>query len=59
MWGNQFCQQYTQQLNDLQGINIDFARKRLQLGQSLYYKILENIVVDEKKKKPGFDLTVS
>lgn len=45
--------------------HIDFARKRLQLGESLYYKMLESIVTGEKKrlvsslKEQKVDLTVS
>ena len=34
------------------------GRKRLQLGESLYYKVLENIINDEKRRlKPGTDLS--
>ena len=29
---------------------IDFSRKRLQLGESLYYKTLEGIMAGEKKR---------
>ena len=31
-------------------LTIDFAKKRLQLGESLYYKALENIMLTEKKR---------
>jgi hypothetical protein len=37
---------------------MDFARKRLDLGESLYYKLLENILSEEQKKKPDLDLMV-
>jgi hypothetical protein len=37
---------------------MDFAPRRLQLGEGLYYKLLENILLDERKKKPDLDLTV-
>ena len=39
------------------GAHIDFARKRLQLGESLYFKTLESIVLGEKKRlsSPGRD----
>ena len=48
------------------GAHIDFARKRLQLGESLYFKTLESIVMGEKKRlsasgrdpKEKVDLTV-
>ena len=40
-----------------------FAKTRLQLGESLYYKTLENIMLGEKKrlcsKDPKYDFTVS
>ncbi|XP_069675672.1 retinoblastoma-like protein 1 isoform X2 [Periplaneta americana] len=55
--GHQFCTRYTQHTDDHPGKHMDFARKRLQLGESLYYKLLENILVEERKKKPEFDLT--
>nr|KAG5707513.1 hypothetical protein BaRGS_012017 [Batillaria attramentaria] len=32
------------------GAHIDFARKRLQLGESLYFKSLESIVMGEKRR---------
>lgn len=35
------------------GAHIDFARKRLQLGESLYYKILEVVVAEERKRLEG------
>ena len=45
------------------GSHIDFARKRLQLAESLYYKTLENIMLDEKhrldQKKQSCDFSVS
>ena len=38
--------------------SLDMARKRLQLGESLYYKVLGNIINDEKKRlKPGTNLS--
>jgi retinoblastoma-like protein 1 len=56
--GHLFCTRYTQHTDDHPGKHVDFARKRLQLGESLYYKLLENILVEERKKKPDLDLTV-
>lgn len=32
---------------------MDFARKRLQLGESLYYKTLEGIIQGEKRRLGG------
>ena len=51
--------------DDHPGSHIDFAKKRLQLGESLYFKVLENIMVNEKKKtdsknvKPDFSVSDS
>lgn len=44
------------------GAHKDFAKKRLQLGESLYFKVLESVLVAEKKrhhKDTKIDLTVS
>lgn len=48
--GETFCTKYAQPTDVHMGSHIDFARKRLQLGESLYYKALENIVQNEKKR---------
>jgi retinoblastoma-like protein 1 len=56
--GHLFCAHYTQHTENHPGKHMDFARKRLHLGESLYYKLLENILVEERKKKPDLDLTV-
>ena len=41
----------------------DFAKRRLQLGESLYYKTLETIMLNEKRrlsaKDKPFDFSVS
>ncbi|XP_074644237.1 retinoblastoma-like protein 1 [Tubulanus polymorphus] len=47
--GEIFCTSYAQPYNDHPGSQIDFAKKRLQLGESLYYKILENVIMHERK----------
>lgn len=36
---------------------MDFAKKRLQLAETLFYKLLENILRDEMRK-PNFDCEV-
>ena len=52
--GAKFCSHYVSQDSAGQ----DMARKRLQLGESLYYKVLENIINDEKRRlKAGADLS--
>ena len=56
--GRLFCTHYTQHTDDHPGKHMDFARKRLQLAEGLYYKWLENILLEERKKKPDLDLTV-
>ncbi|XP_067002390.2 retinoblastoma-like protein 1 [Anabrus simplex] len=56
--GQMFCTHYTHQSDDQTGSPIDFAQKRLQLAESLFYKLLENILVEERNKKPpGFDFS--
>ena len=56
--GRLFCTRYTQPTDDHPGKLMDFARRRLQLGEGLYFKLLENILLEERKKKPDLDLTV-
>lgn len=36
----------------------DFAEKRLKLAEILYYKILENVMVQEMKRLQGKDMSV-
>ncbi|KAK3927281.1 Retinoblastoma-like protein 1 [Frankliniella fusca] len=59
--GQKFCERYSQQASDQERSgsmsSMDFAKKRLQLGETLYYKILENIITDEKKQKPHLDFS--
>lgn len=35
------------------GAHIDFAKKRLQLAESLFYKVLENILLSERRRLSG------
>lgn len=58
--GEKFCAAYVNQIDEgrANGFSMDMARKRLQLGESLYYKVLENIINDERRRlKPGTDLS--
>lgn len=51
--GEIFCKSYAQPSGDHPGSHVDFAKKRLQLGESLYYKSLETIMLAEKKRVPN------
>ncbi|XP_011351658.1 retinoblastoma-like protein 1 isoform X2 [Ooceraea biroi] len=57
--GDQFCANYNGiavvGAND--GPMSDFGRKRFIMGQTLFYKLLEMILNDEKRKKPNYDIT--
>ncbi|XP_012540035.1 retinoblastoma-like protein 1 isoform X4 [Monomorium pharaonis] len=53
--GEQFCANYNSNANN--GSASDFAKKRLLMGQTLFYKLLEMILNDEKRKKPNDDIT--
>lgn len=37
----------------------DFAENRLKLAEILYYKVLENVLVQETKRLQGRDMSVS
>ncbi|XP_011254212.1 retinoblastoma-like protein 1 isoform X2 [Camponotus floridanus] len=53
--GEQFCANYNNNVND--GSTSDFGKKRFVMGQTLFYKLLEMILNDEKRKKPNDDIT--
>ncbi|XP_063000944.1 retinoblastoma-like protein 1 isoform X2 [Elgaria multicarinata webbii] len=55
--GEIFCQSYTRSTEDQPGSHIDFAVNRLKLAEILYYKILETIMVQEKKRLNGKDMS--
>ncbi|KAJ1524171.1 hypothetical protein ONE63_010698 [Megalurothrips usitatus] len=59
--GQKFCESYSQQASEQEKSSnmssMDFAKKRLQLGETLYYKILENIITEERKQKPHLDFS--
>jgi len=56
--GRLFCTHYTQPTDDEPGKLMDLAHSWLQLVEGLYFMLLENILLDERKKKPDLDLTV-
>ncbi|KAK6982148.1 retinoblastoma-like protein 1 [Biomphalaria glabrata] len=51
--GEKFCKHYAKSSDSHPGATVDFARKRLQLGESLYYKTLEGIIQGEKRRLGG------
>lgn len=58
-FSEKFYVSYTQNVEDAESLSLDFGKKRLILGQTLFYKILETILSNEKKIKPDYDITVS
>ncbi|XP_061162475.1 retinoblastoma-like protein 1 isoform X1 [Saccostrea echinata] len=48
--GEIFCNHYVQETEDHAGSQIEFAQKRLQLGECLYYKMVESILFNERKR---------
>nr|XP_020443437.1 retinoblastoma-like protein 1 [Monopterus albus] len=56
--GQTFKEHYTKDSEDAPGSHIDFAENRLKLAEILYYKILENVMVQEMKRLQGKDMSV-
>ncbi|KAK5934670.1 hypothetical protein CgunFtcFv8_015045 [Champsocephalus gunnari] len=56
--GQTFKEHYTNDSADMPGSHIDFAENRLKLAEILYYKVLENVMVQETKRLPGKDMSV-
>ncbi|CAL1609517.1 unnamed protein product [Knipowitschia caucasica] len=56
--GQTFKEHYTNDSEDSAGSHIDFAENRLKLAEILYYKILENVIVQESKRLQGKDMSV-
>lgn len=46
-------------LNSSNDTPIDFASQRLELAKTLFYKLLEDIILNEKQKKPDINCNVS
>ncbi|XP_051884343.1 retinoblastoma-like protein 2 isoform X1 [Pristis pectinata] len=55
--GEIFCHHYTQSTKDHSGFSIDYATKRLRLAEILYYKVLEAVIEQEKRRLGEIDLT--
>ena len=53
--GEEFCKQFAQPSEDNLGSHVEFARRRMQLGEIMYYKVLENIMVNEQKRAKNKD----
>ncbi|XP_011686230.1 PREDICTED: retinoblastoma-like protein 1 isoform X2 [Wasmannia auropunctata] len=53
----QFCANYNNNANANDGSASDFGKRRFHMGQTLFYKLLEMILNDEKRKKPNDDIT--
>ncbi|KAF3690344.1 Retinoblastoma-like protein 1 107 kDa retinoblastoma-associated protein [Channa argus] len=56
--GQTFKELYSNDSEDTPGSHIDFAENRLKLAEILYYKILENVMVQETKRLQGKDMSV-
>ncbi|XP_069757692.1 retinoblastoma-like protein 2 isoform X2 [Narcine bancroftii] len=55
--GEIFCHYYTQSTKDHSGFSIDSATKHLRLAKILYYKVLEAVIEQEKRRLGEIDLT--
>uniref|UniRef100_A0A4W3JFV8 Retinoblastoma-like protein 2 n=1 Tax=Callorhinchus milii TaxID=7868 RepID=A0A4W3JFV8_CALMI len=55
--GEVFCHHYTQSTKDHSGYSIDYATKYLWLAEILYYKVLEAVIEQEKRRLGEIDLT--
>ncbi|XP_043563463.1 retinoblastoma-like protein 2 [Chiloscyllium plagiosum] len=55
--GEIFCHHYTQSTKDHSGFSIDSTIRRLRLAEVLYYKVLETVIEQEKRRLGDIDLT--
>ncbi|XP_077459439.1 retinoblastoma-like protein 1 [Stigmatopora argus] len=55
--GRTFKEQYASDCDQSAGSHVDFAENRLKLAEILFYKVLENVLVQESKRLPGKDLS--
>ncbi|XP_039590831.1 retinoblastoma-like protein 1 [Polypterus senegalus] len=56
--GERFRHHYTKDTEEHPGSHMDFADSRLKLAEILYFKILENVMVQEIKRLHGKDMAV-
>lgn len=54
--GEKFCDDYVSQADE-KVLTMEIARELMQLSESIYYKILEDIILDERRRLPGTDLS--
>ncbi|KAM9799168.1 retinoblastoma-like protein 1 [Syngnathus typhle] len=55
--GHTFRKEYTDDADHSSGSHIDFAESRLKLAEILFYKVLENVLVQETKRLQGKDMS--
>ncbi|XP_048879356.1 LOW QUALITY PROTEIN: retinoblastoma-like protein 1 [Brienomyrus brachyistius] len=56
--GETFREHYTKDTEELPASHMDFAEKRFKLAEILYYKVLENVMVQELRRLQGKDMAV-
>ncbi|XP_044737710.1 retinoblastoma-like protein 1 isoform X3 [Chrysoperla carnea] len=58
-YGEMFCSKYTTNSNEnSNNSRVDFTSQRLELARTLFYKLLEDIITDETRKKPDCNCKV-
>lgn len=55
--GKKFVEKYSQQ-GDQQAVNLDLANKRLILSETLFWKFVENVLIDELARRSDPNLSV-
>ncbi|XP_071959151.1 retinoblastoma-like protein 1 isoform X2 [Antedon mediterranea] len=51
--GELFCTKFVESSEVHAGSHVDFAKMRLKLAETLYYKVMESIMTEEKKRLQG------
>ena len=57
--GDIFCDKYSGKSDNQPGLHAELSKFRSQLGQTLYYRLLESILTLENKRGDKGDLSVS
>ncbi|XP_057702474.1 retinoblastoma-like protein 1 isoform X2 [Corythoichthys intestinalis] len=55
--GQTFKEHYTNDSGHSAGSHVDFAKSRLKLAEILFYKVLENVLMQETKRLQGKDMS--